>query len=151
MTENEMTAAETPRKTPIHLWIIGVLALLWNAMGAFDYLATQLEAEFYMNQFSEEQLAYFSSIPAWAVSGWAIAVWSALLGSIGLLMRKKWALWTFVVSLAGMLVSSIYTYGLSNGAEMMGTGGLIFSIVIWGIGIFLVFYARSQVSRGVLT
>ena len=32
-------------KTPKHLWIVGILALLWNFMGAFDYLATQLKLE----------------------------------------------------------------------------------------------------------
>ena len=57
MTDIESTGGETRRRTPVHLWIVGVLALLWNLMGAFDYLATQLELEFYMSGFTEEQLA----------------------------------------------------------------------------------------------
>jgi hypothetical protein len=32
----------------MHLWIVGVPAFLWNFMGAFDYLATQLKLESYM-------------------------------------------------------------------------------------------------------
>ena len=64
----------------------------------FDYLATKLQLDFYMSQFSEEQLEYFYGFPAWATSGWAIAVWGALLGSILLLLRTRWALWAFVVS-----------------------------------------------------
>lgn len=39
-------------KVPVHLWIVGGLALLWNAVGAFDYLATQLQFEPYMSGFS---------------------------------------------------------------------------------------------------
>ena len=59
-----MNAAEStgmgPRpRTPMHLWIVGVLALLWNFMGAFDYLATQLKLESYMSNFTQEQLDYF--------------------------------------------------------------------------------------------
>ena len=138
------------RKVPVHLWIVGVLALLWNSIGAFDYLATQLQLEFYMSGFSEQQLAYFYGFPAWAVAGWAFAVWSSVVGSIALLLRKKWAVAAFAVSLAGMLVSSIYNFGMSNGAEIMGTGGVIFSVIIWVVAILLLLYARTQAQRGVL-
>jgi len=150
MSVNEMNAGEARRRTPVHLWIIGVLALLWNVMGAVDYLATQLQLESYMSQFTEEQLAYFYGFPAWAVSGWAFAVWSAVVGSVGLLLRRKWSVWAFAVALIGMAVSSIYTFGVSNGAEMMGSGGVIFSVVIWAISIFLLVYTWLQVKRGVL-
>ncbi len=137
-------------RTPIHLWIVGILTLLWNLMGAFDYLATQLQLDFYMSRFSQEQLAYFYAFPAWAISGWAIAVWSALAGSIFLLLRKKWALWAFVISFVGMIVSSIYTLGMSNGIEIMGAGAMYFSVVIWLVAIFLVVYACKQTKNGVL-
>ena len=33
-------------KAPVHLWIVGFISLLWNAMGVFDYLATKLRLEF---------------------------------------------------------------------------------------------------------
>ena len=147
---NEMNTGETRQKTPVHLWIVGVLALLWNAMGAFDYLATQMELESYMSSFTEEQLAYFYGFPSWAVAFWATAVWGALLGSVGLLLRRKWSVWVFGVSVAAMVVTSIYNFGLSNGAEVMGSEGLIFSVVIWVISILLLVYAWSQAKRGVL-
>ena len=82
--------SEATVKTPIHLWIIGILALLWNAIGAFDYVATQTQMESYMSQFTPEQLDYFYGFPTWVVAAWAIAVWSSLLGSVALLVRKKW-------------------------------------------------------------
>ncbi|HSN55286.1 MAG TPA: hypothetical protein VLT32_11470 [Candidatus Sulfomarinibacteraceae bacterium] len=150
MTAAETYAGEARPKTPVHLWIVGVLALLWNAMGAFDYLATQLELEFYMSQFTPEQLAYFYGFPAWAVAGWAFGVWGAFAGSLGLLLRKKWSVWAFAASLAGMLVSSIYTLGLTDGAQIMGTTGMIFTGVIWVVAILLLVYARAQANRGVL-
>ena len=147
---NEMNAGETRPKTQVHLWIIGVLALLWNAMGAFDYLATQLKLDFYMSEFSEQQLAYFYGFPAWATAFWAIAVWSALAGSVGLLLRKKWSVWAFGVAIVGLLMTSIYNFGMSNGAEIMGTGAVIFSIIIWIISILLLVYVWAMAKRGVL-
>jgi hypothetical protein len=137
-------------QTPVHLWIVGILALLWNLMGAFDYLATQLELDFYMSQFSEEQLAYFYGFPKWAVAGWAFGVWGALAGSVGLLLRKRWAVWAFAVSIAGMVISSIYTLILTDGATMMGAGGVIFTVVIWVVAVFLLWYSWSQANKGVL-
>ena len=147
---NDLNAGEARSKTPVHLWIVGILALLWNAMGAFDYLATKLQLDFYMSQFTEQQLEYFYGFPKLMTAFWAFAVWGAVAGSIGLLMRKKWAVWAFVVSCAGMVVTTIYNYGMKNGAEIMGSTGVIFSVIIWIIALFLLWYSWSQAKKGVL-
>jgi hypothetical protein len=132
------------------LWIVGVIALLWNAMGAFDYLATKMRLEFYMSQFTPEQLDYFYSFPAWVVAAWAVAVWGDLLGSIALLLRKAWAVWLFGAGVLGLAVSSVYNFVLSNGLEIMGSEAAMFTLVIWIIALFLFFYALSMAKRGVL-
>jgi len=137
-------------RAPWHLWVVGVVSLLWNAIGAFDYLATQLRLDFYMSQFSEEDLAYFYGFPAWAVATWAFGVWGSFFGSIALLLRKTWAVWLFGISLAGLVVNTVYTFGMSEGMEVMGTGGAIFMGVIWIIAILLFVYARAQAKTGVL-
>lgn len=142
--------AVAARRAPVHLWIVGILSLLWNAMGAFDYLASQLEAEFYLSQFTPEQLEYFNAIPSWAVAAWALGVWGALAGSVGLLLRRAWAMWAFAVSILGLLFSSIYSFVLSKGVEVMGGGAMIFNGVIWAVAIFLLLYSRAQVKAGVL-
>jgi hypothetical protein len=141
---------ETSSRIPRHLWIVGGLSLLWNAVGAFDYTATQMRLESYMSQFSAEQLAYFYGFPAWAVAAWAIAVWSSLLGSLCLLLRKAWAVPLFGIALAGMVFTALYNFVLTDGMAMIGTGGLVFTAVIWVIAISLFFYARAMARRGVL-
>lgn len=137
-------------KAPLHLWIIGVLSLLWNAGGAFDYLATKLQLDFYMSQFNEQQLAYFYGFPTWMVVCWALGVWGAFFGSIALLMRKAFAAWLFGISILGLLGSSIYNFVLTDGAEQMGEGALPFTIAIWVIALALFFYATAMVKRRVL-
>ena len=136
---------------PRHLWIVGALSLLWNAVGAFDYSATQLRLESYMSQFPPEQLAYFYGFPSWVVAAWAIAVWGALLGSLGLLLRKRWAVWLFGVSIAGMVLTAFHNFVLTDGAKLMGTGAVMFTAVIWIIAFALFFYARAMARRGVLS
>lgn len=137
-------------KAPRHLWIVGVLAVLWNGIGAIDYAATQFRYQPYMSQFTPEQLAYFYGFPAWATSTWAIAVWSAVIASLGLLLRKSWAVALFGLSIAAMLVTAFYNFVLRDGLDMMGTGGALFTVVIWVVAFALFFYARRMAGRGVL-
>jgi len=145
---NDMNQAD--KKTPVHLWIVGILAVLWNAVGAFDYTATQLQLESYMGQFSQEQLDYFYAFPTWMDAAWAIAVWSSVLGSLCLLLRKSWAVSLFGLSILGLAASTVYNFGLSNGLEVMGSGGAAFSAVIWVIAILLYMYAQAMTKRQVL-
>lgn len=138
------------RQAPMHLWIVGILSLLWNAMGCFDYLATRLRLDFYMSKFTDAQLEYFYTFPTWMTVFWALGVWGALLGSLTLLFRSRWAVTMFAVSLLGMIVSTVHTVFLSQGLEIMGTGGAVFSAVIFVIGVLLLVYARRMRARGVL-
>ncbi|MBU1189947.1 MAG: hypothetical protein KKC01_13035 [Gammaproteobacteria bacterium] len=142
--------ANASTRVPVHLWIVGVLSLLWNSVGAFDYLATQLQLEFYMSQFSAAQLEYFYNIPAWAVAAWAIAVWFSVLGSLALLLRRRRALDLFVIALVAMLASTVNSFLLSDGLQVMGNTGAIFSAAIVVIGVLLVIYSRAMIRRGVL-
>ena len=145
-----MTDKASLRPRPVHLWIVAILSLLWNSFGGFDYLATHMQIESYMSQFTPEQRAYFEAFPGWAVSAWAFGVWGAVAGSIGLLFRRAWAVWAFALSLAGLAVSTIYQLGLSNGAAMYGTAGLVMTAVIWLVAIALLWYSIRQRNNGVL-
>jgi len=142
---------ETTAKAPAHLWIVGVVSLLWNAIGAFDYSATQLRIEFYMSQFTAEQLEYFYGFPALMDAAWAVGVWGSVLGSVSLLSRKSWAVWLFGASILGLAISTVYNFILSDGVAVMGSGAVIFTGVIWAIALLLFFYARAMVKRGVLS
>jgi hypothetical protein len=141
---------QTATKAPVHLWIVGILAVLWNAIGCFDYYATQSKLESYMSQFTPEQLAYFYGFPIWVDAAWAIAVWGSLLASIVLLLRKAWAVWLFGLAILGMVATSVYSFLLSDGMALMGSGAVYFTIVIWVIALFLFFYAQAMARKGVL-
>jgi hypothetical protein len=137
--------------TPWHLWLIGVVALLWNSMGAFDYVMTQTRNEAYLSGFTAEQLAYFYSFPAWVDAAWAIAVWGGVLGALLLLLRRRLAVWVFLVSLIAMVSTTFHNYILSNGMEMMGDAfSLGFTAVIFLIALALFLYARAMQKRNIL-
>ena len=147
---NEPTPRTDP-VTPRHLWVVGVLALLWNSIGAFDYVMTETRNASYMSAFTPEQLEYFYAFPAWAVAAWATGVWGGVLGSILLLFKRRWAAPVFAVSLAAMLIAFFHNYVLSDGYRIMGgVGALAFTAVIVVIGIALLIYSTRMSRRGVL-
>jgi cell shape-determining protein MreD len=139
-------------KTPIHLWIIGVVSLLWNAGGAADYVMSQFRVESYMAQLAPEHIAYIDAFPSWFEAVWAIGVWGAVLGSLLLLLRSRFAVQAFFLSLVGLLASSVYSFGIAepSSLELMGTFALWFTVAIYVVTIMLLIYARAMRWRGVL-
>ncbi|MCP5073935.1 MAG: hypothetical protein GY947_11660 [Rhodobacteraceae bacterium] len=139
-------------KGPWHIWVIGVVSFVFNAGGAFDYVMTQTQNPEYMAQFTQAQLDYFYGFETWVVAAWAIAVWCALLGSLLLLLRRRWAASAFAVSLVAMFVTFVQNFFLSEVKmqDVVGPQALIFSGIIALVAIALFLYARWMAKRGVL-
>jgi hypothetical protein len=138
--------------TPKHLWVVGVLGLIWNSGGAFDYVMTQTKNEAYMNQFTPELLEFIYGIPTWAVATWATAIWGSILGTLLLLLRRRHAVWAYLVSFIAMVATFFQNYFLSNGLEVMGGAGeLAFTAAIFVVAFLLLNYARAMQKRNVLT
>lgn len=138
-------------RTPVHLWIVGVLATIWNGFGGFDYLMTQTRNEQYLAHFTDPQRVYFESFPIWMEAAWAFGVWGGLAGSLLLLARSRWAVAAFAVSLAGLAISTVYQYVLSTPPPEMTSGAMLaMNLVIWAVAIGLLFYAMRMRARGVL-
>jgi hypothetical protein len=138
-------------RTPAHVWIVGILATLWNAFGAFDYVMTQTANEAYLSQFSAEERAFFDSFPGWMEAFWALGVWGALIGSLLLLIRSRYAVHAFGLSLVGIVVGMGYQYLAMEAPESLTTGAMaVMPWVILAVGIALFVYARNQAAKGVL-
>ncbi|MBO0720840.1 MAG: hypothetical protein J2P41_08455 [Blastocatellia bacterium] len=139
------------KRSPWHLWVIGILYLLWSAMGALDYVMTQTKNEAYVSRFTPEQIAYFTGFPAWVVAAWAIGVWGGVLGALLLLFRRRLAVWVLLASLLALVVTTIHNYFLSNGMKIFGgAGAIIFTSIIFLTALLLLLYARAMQRRGVL-
>lgn len=139
-------------KAPWHLWAIGILSLLWNAGGAFDYLMTQLGNEAYMAKMNEAQLNYILGVPTWFKATWATGVWFSVLGSVLLLFRSRLASVAFGMSILGLIASSVYSYYLADPSalDVVGPVGAGMSVAIVVVLVLLWIYARAMTRRGVL-
>ena len=143
---------ELAKKAPWHLWVVGIVSLLWNAIGAYDYTMTNLRNQAYLDSmgYPAEGIAYLEAFPIWAHTGWALGVWGAILGSILLLMRSRHALWAFVASIVGIALTTVYEAGADLPPELAELQPGWFPFLLWGIALFLLWYAWSMKSKGVL-
>jgi hypothetical protein len=144
-------------RTPAHLWIVGILSLLWNGFGAYDYLMTRTHNMEYLKTAMpgvdpEAGLAWVEAMPFYAQFGWGLGVWMGLLGSVLLLMRSRWAVWSFGLSLVGAVLGLGYQLALAP--PMPGAQDSLFMKVMPAVIILIAFalflYARAMEKKDVL-
>ncbi len=138
-------------KPNVLFWVIGIIALIWNAMGVMAYLGEVYRTEDLKLNMSEAELAYLEAEPAWYTAVFAIAVFAGVLGCILLLLRKKLAYTLFVISLLAVIAQQVYHFVLSDALEIMGTFDITMSIMVVIISIFLVWYSKDQIKKEVLS
>jgi hypothetical protein len=149
----DMDEGNETRRTPGHLWIVGGLSLVWNSFGAIDYTMTRLGNTAYLARMGNPQviLDYIDSFPLWAQAGWGFGVWGALAGSILLLLRHRWSVAAFGVSLLGALASLGYQLAGPPAPEALSGGASqVVPLVILAVAAGLFLYARAMKKRGVL-
>lgn len=134
-------------KAPWHLWVVGIVTLLFNAMGILSYMATKLGMLAEMGM-TPEQIAFMDSYPAWANALWALGVWGAFAGSVLLLLRSRFAVPAMLVALLGLIGTTVYHYALIELPAAMQAPAL--DVAIWVVTVFLLVYARTMRSAVVL-
>ena len=130
--------------------IVAVLALLWNLFGVYVYLE-HVGAVPPMKAMTPEDVALAATVPAWVTGAFAIAVFSGLIGSIGLALSKSWARSLLILSLLGVLVQMGWILFVSNARAVHGNEAFIMPAIVTAIALLLVWLADKGVKRGWLT
>lgn len=143
----------TQLRTPVHLWIVGALALLWNMIGVTDYAMMRVRNEGYFSALMPDlnisaALAYMDSMPLLQSIGWAFGVWGALAGTVLLLMRSRHAVTAYLVSLVGAVVA--FAHQFLGAAPPAGMDDPVVPAIVTIIAIALLVYARWMRDRCVL-
>ena len=145
-------ATAVPATTPKHLWLVGIVSLVWNAFGAYDYSMSHLSGAEYFETMGldAEAYAWFQALPGWSVAAWAVGVWGSVLGSVLLLLRSRHAATAFLVSFVGAVVSFCYQFLSERPASLEGGMAAIMPVVILILIVAQWYYARRQAAAGVL-
>ncbi len=137
---------EVPRSKGF--WLVGILALVWNLIGvAMFWMQVNMGAEA-LAQMTEQQRQVYEATPAWLNVAFAIAVFGGVLGALGMLMGKRWAVTMFFVSLLALLVQMIGAYLATPAWAAYGAAGLVMPVVLIVIALLFWRYAQKCVMRG---
>ena len=140
----------------ISFWVISIALLLWGLGGASIYIAYFIEtpeefaltAETAANR--QAYADYVANIPFWAIAVGMIAAMTRLLGAIGLLVRRAWALPLYIVSTVFFLIALYRAFVLANVSSVMSGPHIFVEIAFLALSIFGVWYARENISKGIL-
>ena len=140
----------------VSFWVISVALLFWGLGGASIYIAYFIETPGEFAQTAETAANrqayadYIAAIPFWAIAVGIIAAVTRLLGAIGLLLRRAWALSLYIISVVFFLVALFRAFVLANVSSVMSASHISVEFVFLALSIFAVWFARANKSKGIL-
>jgi len=97
-----------------------------------------------------DEVAYYAAQPLWLIILTDVALLSAVVAAVALLLRYRAAVWLFAVSLAAILVSNLYDIVSSTSRIVVDQGALTMTLIIVVLAIMQLWYAFAMTKRGVL-
>jgi hypothetical protein len=136
---------QTQSAVPIWFWIAAVLALLFECLGCYFYLAEVMMTDTQIAALPIDQGAMLAARPAIYYAAFAIAVWVGLAGTVFLLMRRKLAEPLLLVSLVGVIAQfgiAVLTPAMSQVTpDSAYTLPIVIGVICYGI------YMLSRTAR----
>ena len=126
---------------PVYFWIASIIALVWNAFGVYSYIIQAFSDSGQFNELSNTDQNIAINFPAWYISAFAIAVFAGLLGSIFLLLRKRWAYFLFIISFLATGLQQFYVLTEINPRD------IFLSLSALVIAAFLVWFSKRAIAR----
>lgn len=130
-------------KLPPSFWVITILGLLWNGIGACLYMLSKFDSDAALAGASPAMRDYVMNQPVWASAAYALGIWGSALGSVLMLVRSRHAVPAFLVSLAGAAVSFL----AQALAGVLQPGLALFILLVIA---FLWTYSRRSKDQGLL-
>jgi hypothetical protein len=117
-------------------WAIGGAALVWNLMGAMNFIM-QMNPDTLANM-PEPYRAIAEARPAWAAGGFAVAI-----GCILLLLKNAAAVYLFIASALGVIVMMAHFYSAAG-----PDAAIIGMLMQLAVTAFLIWYSKHAERKG---
>jgi hypothetical protein len=147
-TKTDATESLDKTSPPVWFWVISVVALLWYLMDMSAFFMRVFMTDDAIKAMPENQQHLYRNIPLWVNIVFACEVFGGTLGSVGLLLRNKWALPVFVVSILGVLSQTFHIFFLTDAASTMGAPAVVMPLLAILIGIGMIVLAKTAISKG---
>ena len=133
---------------PVWFRVVAVLALLWNLFGLLMFWQNLVMTPEQIAALPDAKRQITLARPGWTFIPFGISTVAGVIGSAGLLLRKRWAAPLLLLSLLGVVVLFAAMYAVTPVWALTGARGAVFPIVLALIAAFLWVYARKAAVRG---
>lgn len=140
---------DTPSQRPTWFIATAVILLLWALAGVASFAAHMFVGEEMAAQQSAWDLTYFRALPAWFAWDYALATLAALAGAVALLMRSRFSVPLYVLSLVGVVIQFGYVFAGTDLLAHKGAAATVpFPLFIALMGVVQIVFARLAAKRG---
>lgn len=105
------TSYPYPERAPAHLWVVGLMLVLWNGWGVAIAVAAQTNR---MPVADVVTSAYFDAQPLWFVLLADLGPFAGLAGAVALLVQSRWALWLFAAQFTILAIANLYELAIGT-------------------------------------
>ena len=91
-------------EVPIWYWVVAIGALLFESLGCFLFLGEVRLTPEQIAMLPLDEAALLGAKPDWYYAAFGAAVFVGLLGSLGLLLRRRWAEPLLLISLVAVVI-----------------------------------------------
>jgi hypothetical protein len=137
-----------PPRPPIHLWLVGILLLLWNCWGLFASIAAQIDL---LPDMPADASVYFDRQPSWFMVFADLSPLAGVAGSLALLVQSRWAPILYMAQIVVLGIANVYEVVVGTSLLLTNRWTVLSTLFLLAILAGQVLYARHLLRRGLLT
>ena len=103
MNEDQATAGGAT-SVPVWYWVAAIGALLFECLGCLLFLGEVRLTQEQIAMLPLDEAAMLGAKPDWYYVAFGAAVWVGLIGTLGLLLRRRWAEPLLLISLVAVVI-----------------------------------------------
>ena len=138
----------TTRTPPAWFWVVAIILLLWNLVGAYSCIQQFRLGAGAMGPATAYDRAIYDSMPVWYNWVFAVAEVGGVGGALALLGRYAAARPLFVVSLIAVVAQFGYIFAMTDLIAHKGMWVVYFPLFIAAMCVFQIWFAGSAQYRG---
>jgi cytochrome c oxidase subunit IV len=142
------TDYSTQIKIPKWFWALAVIFLLWNLMGIVSFFGHTFVTEEALAKLPDNERTLYGDYPFWTTIIFAIATFGGLIGSIGLILKRKWSKQFFIISFLAIVPQMIHNVFFTKSTEVYGTAQAItMPVLVVLIGAILIWFSNYLIKK----
>lgn len=135
-------------KIPKWFWVLAVISLLWNIMGILSFFVHTFITDEALAKLPDNERALYSEYTIWTTIIFAIATFGGLIGSLGLILKRKWAKIFFIISFLAIVPQMIHNVFFTKSIDVYGLAqATTMPVLVVLFGAFLIWFSNYSIKK----